>query len=220
MAAMSSSLKNKGKDEFKYEGENVLLVEGIDEWHVINHLCEAHNVPETFGVHECGNDDKVLKRLNALILQPEAPKTIGIVLDADQGIDRRWDSIRNKLKNYPYDFPTSLDVNGTIIAAKEGLPKLGVWLMPNNQIQGMLEDFCLTMIDRSVQTYIRNVIENAQQASACTFKPPHFSKAVVHTYLAWQDEPGTPLGTAIKRQSLKPHTATAFTFTEWLTRVF
>lgn len=205
---------------FKHEGEKVLLVEGINEGHVISALCSAHNVPETFGLYACGSDDKVLKRLNALIVQPEAPKTIGIVLDADQGVDRRWDSVRNKLRNYPYNFPTNLDVNGTIIATEAGLPKLGIWLMPNNQIQGMLEDFCLTMIDRKVQTYVTATIVNAQQAGTCTFKPAHFSKAVVHTYLAWQDEPGTPLGLSITRQSLKPHTSTALAFTHWLTRLF
>ena len=204
----------------QYEGEQVLLVEGINDCHVIMALCKAHNVPETFGLYQCGSDNKVLKRLNALILQPDAPKSIGIVLDADQGIDQRWDSVRNKLRNYPYNFPANPDVNGTIIATATELPKLGIWLMPNNQIQGMLEDFCLTMIDRQVQTYVTNAIVNAQQKGACTFKPVHFSKAVIHTYWAWQDEPGMPLGLSITRQSLQPHTATALAFTQWLAQLF
>ncbi|MEZ4728201.1 MAG: DUF3226 domain-containing protein [Caldilineaceae bacterium] len=205
---------------FAYEGAQVLLVEGINEGHVISALCQAHHVPETFGLYACGSDDKVLKRLNALILQPEAPKTIGIVLDADQGIERRWDSVRNKLRNYRYNFPSTPDVGGTIVDSVEGFPKLGVWLMPNNQSQGMLEDFCLTMIDAQVQLYVTDTVVNAQTAGACTFKSPHFPKAVVHTYLAWQDEPGTPLGLSITRQSLKPHTTTALAFTQWLTRLF
>jgi hypothetical protein len=205
---------------FKHEGDQVLLVEGIDEGHVISALCQAHQVPETFGLYTCGSDDKVLKRLNALILQPEAPKTIGIVLDADQGVDRRWDSVRNKIKGYRDSFPQSPDVNGTILFLGDGLPKLGVWLMPNNLNQGMLEDFCLTMIDGQSQTYVTNVIANAQQAGVCTFKSAHFSKAVAHTFLAWQDEPGTPLGLSITKQSLKPHTVTAIAFTQWLLRLF
>lgn len=204
----------------QYEGEQVLLVEGVNDCHVIMALCKAHNVPETFGLYQCGSDDKVLKRLNALILQPDAPKSIGIVLDADQGVNQRWESVRNKLRNYPYNFPANPDVNGTIIASATELPKLGIWLMPNNQIQGMLEDFCLTMIDRQVQMYVTNTIVNAQQAGACTFKPVHFSKAVVHTYLAWQDEPGTPLGLSITKQALKPQTATALAFTTWLMQLF
>nr|WP_254435729.1 DUF3226 domain-containing protein [Dolichospermum sp. UHCC 0260] len=46
------------------------------------------------------------------------------------------------------------------------------------------------------------------------------SKAIIHTYLAWQDEPGYPMGQAITKQSLRPHTDIAIKFTDWLTRLF
>ena len=37
---------------------------------------------------------------------------------------------------------------------------------------------------------------------------------------AWQDEPGRPLGQAITKQALRPHTDIAVRFTDWLTRLF
>jgi len=68
----------------QYEGPRVLLVEGRDDCHVVMSLCAAYRVPETFGIFSCGSDQRILKRLNALISQPDPPVTIGVVLDADR----------------------------------------------------------------------------------------------------------------------------------------
>lgn len=203
----------------RHDGENVLLVEGVDDCHVIMSLCGAHGVPETFGLYECGGDDKLLKRLNALILRTNAPKVIGIVLDADTGVDDRWDSIRAKLGHYNYDFPDRPQEDGTIIESQQ-LPKLGIWLMPNNHIMGMLEDFCIEMIEQNARKTAEESVLSAQEQGVCTFKPSQLSKAVVHTYLAWQDEPGRPLGQAITTHVLRPDTEISHAFTDWLTRLF
>lgn len=43
---------------------------------------------------------------------------------------------------------------------------------------------------------------------------------MIHTWLAWQDDPGTPLGQAITKRYLDaegPHVAA---FLSWLTRLF
>ena len=40
-------------------------------------------------------------RLSALIQRPEM-EIIGVVIDADTNIRGRWQSIRDKLQNYPY----------------------------------------------------------------------------------------------------------------------
>ncbi|MCC5649013.1 hypothetical protein LC609_04000 [Nostoc sp. XA013] len=53
-----------------------------------------------------------------------------------------------------------------------------------------------------------------------TFKPLDISKAVIHTYLAWQDEPDRPMGQAITKQALRPNTDIAIRFTDWLIRLF
>jgi hypothetical protein len=204
----------------KYEGSNVLLVEGSNDCHVVMSLCNIHDVPETFGLYECGGKEQVLKRLNALIVQPESPQTIGVILDADSGVDDRWISIKAKLRHYAYPFPALPETQGTIIEAQDTLPRLGFWLMPNNQMKGMLEDFCLEMIEQRAHETAQAAVENAQAEGICTFQATHFSKAIVHTYLAWQDEPGRPLGQAITCQALRPHTETAQAFIEWLNRLF
>jgi hypothetical protein len=204
----------------RYEGSSVLLVEGINDCHVVFALCVAHGVPENFGIYECGSDDKVLRRLNALIVQPDAPKIIGAILDADRGVASRWESIKAKLAHHGYNFSEAPDISGTIIETNGDIPKIGFWLMPDNKERGMLEDFCNEMMEAKTKEYVARSVALAQRRGVCTFKAAHLSKAIVHTYLAWQDEPGLPLGLSITNQSLKPDTRTAQEFTNWLTRLF
>jgi hypothetical protein len=211
---------SKSSNPCRYEGNSVLLVEGIDDCHVIFALCVSHGVPESFGIYECGSDERVLKRLNALIAQPNAPKVIGAVLDADKGVSSRWQSIIAKITHHGYKFPEAPDVSGTIIDANDGIPKIGFWLMPDNKERGMLEDFCNEMMDVKTKEYIIRSVSLAQRKGICTFKAVHKAKAVAHTYLAWQDEPGLPLGLSITRQSLRSDTKTAREFTNWLIRLF
>ena len=82
------------------------------------------------------------------------------------------------------------------------------------------EDFCAELAEPTSLTFARECVEQAHARNATTFKEVHHSKAVVHTYLAWHDEPGYPLGKAITRQALRPNTNIAVKFTDWLTYLF
>ena len=207
-------------DICKQDKDKVLLVEGDNDCHVVMALCAAHTVPETFGIYQCGSDVGVLKRLNGLIVRPEPPQVIGVILDADNSIASRWESIKGKLKHYSYAFPTNPNADGTIVESIGDEPKLGFWLMPNNQDSGMLEDFCAELAEPISLAFAKECVEEAQARKLTTFKEVHRSKAVIHTYLAWQDEPGYPLGKAITSQALRPHTDVAVRFTNWVIRLF
>jgi len=204
----------------KSSSKRVLLVEGKNDCHVIMALCEHYAVPETFGIYECGSDTQLLKRLNALISQPDPPEMIGVVLDADTDVANRWMSLQGKLRHYNYNFPQSPSVNGTVVHSNEEATQLGIWLMPNNQEAGMLEDFCAQMIDAKAKSIAEYCVDYAQSEGVCTFKSVHKTKAIVHTYLAWQDEPGRRLGQAITCQALRAETETAASFIGWLNQLF
>lgn len=205
----------------KKDTDKVLLVEGDTDCHVVLALCKAYKMPESFGIFQCGSDIEVLKRLNALIRRPNPPITIGVMLDADNpSLEGRWDTVKNKLMHYSYEFPETPDVNGTIILSDSDEPKLGFWLMPNNETSGMLEDFCAELALPKSLAFARECVEQASNMNITTFKKTHLSKAVIHTYLAWHDEPGSPLGRAITKQALQPNTSIAEVFVAWLTRLF
>jgi hypothetical protein len=92
--------------------------------------------------------------------------------------------------------------------------------MPNNQASGMLEDFCCEMIDGSALLGVNDCIDLARAKGITTFKDSHRAKAVVHTFLALQDEPGKPLGQSITANTLRADTSTAQAFVAWLIRLF
>ena len=205
----------------KHEGSAVLLVEGANDCHVVLALCNKFAVPETFGVYDCGCDSKALQRLNALISSSVPPQAIGLVLDADDtGVDGRWRQICGKLSHYDYVLPGTPAPDGTVLGPVNELPRLGFWLMPNNCDSGMLEDFCLEMIEFVAVAATRECVELARSKGITTFREEHYSKAVVHTYLALQDEPGRPLGQSITAETLRVDTPTARVFVAWLNRLF
>jgi hypothetical protein len=209
------------KDWCRHEGNAVLLVEGENDCHVILALCKKYQVPEAFGIYQCGSDGQALRRMNALIAGPNPPRILGLVIDADNpNLSGRWKSIQGKLSHYGYVFPEAPSLGGTVLDSPSEETCLGFWLMPNNQDDGMLEDFCSEMIAENSLDTVRECIGLAKNKGCATFKEVHYSKAVVHTFLALQDEPGRPLGQAITAQTLKPDTTTAQAFVTWLNRLF
>lgn len=209
------------KEPCKYEGKRVLLVEGVNDCHVVMALCQVSGVPDNFGIYQCGGYVEVLKRLNALILQADGPEIIGVVVDADSpDVRERWRQIKEKPELKAYPFPNLPTPDGIVIPAQDGRPRLGTWLMPDNRNAGMLEDFLIELVSSKGIEAAKNCITNAQSKNLTSFKEAHLSKAVIHTYLAWQDEPGKPLGQAVTAQVLQPNTQTAKAFIDWLKRLF
>ena len=84
----------------------------------------------------------------------------------------------------------------------------------------MLEDFCREMIEAGAIPVVEQCLQTAEASGHTSFKSVHRSKAFVHTYLAWQDEPGKPLGQAITAQALRGDTDNAKLFVKWLTDLF
>ena len=205
---------------FKDEGSRILLTEGKNDCHVIASLCKQHQLPENFVLYDCGSDEKALKRLRALISGAKVMEVIGIVLDADNpNLRAKWDALEDRLAKENYELPNNPDINGTIITA-EGKPKIGIWLMPDNNANGMLEDFCRALVDESKMTFADECVDKAKQQGIATFIDNHRSKAVIHTFLAWQDEPGMPLGQAITANTLDGKKQTAQRFIAFLEKLF
>ena len=65
----------------------------------------------------------------------------------------------------------------------------------------------------------KQVVESIP-ASERLFGETKQAKAIIHTWLAWQPEPATPLGLAIIKQYLDPNRNPAPEFKGWLERLF
>jgi hypothetical protein len=92
--------------------------------------------------------------------------------------------------------------------------------MPNNKDYGMLEDLCLEMADPNGRKVAEEAVTIAENQGVACFKDVHRSKAVVHTYLAWQEKPGSPLGQAIAFKYLDAGQEEARALADWLRELF
>lgn len=200
----------------------VILTEGDNDCHVIASLCEKYQVAESFGFYSCGSDDGAIKRLNALLLSSDIPKKLAIVLDADNpNLNSKWDKIKAAiLKNADSNnCPDIPDKQGTVVRLKNGV-QLGIWFMPDNVVDGMLEDFCIKIAPEGSIVAAQSYIEHCKTQGLSTHIDAHRSKAIIHAFLATQDEPGSPLGLSITRNTLNHGHKTVHTFVDWLNKVF
>lgn len=197
-----------------------LLVEGINDRHVIWALCEKYQLPEIFSVEvpmaEEGKGIEILLAELPVKLKQENLRTLGIVVDADQDLLARWQALRDRLIASGYqNIPKAPPPEGWVYAPPD-LPKVGVWLMPNNQLPGMLEDFVALLIppDDALRPKAEGILQEIEQAGINRYSLVHRPKVLIHTWLAWQDTPGMPMGQAITATVLSYESPIAIAFVE------
>ena len=196
-----------------------LLVEGSDDQHVVWALCEKFKIQETFDVVEYGGIDQLIDILPVRFKESDI-RTIGIIIDADTDISARWNTAKTALSEAGFDVPDTLPKEGLIV--QNDSQKAGVWIMPDNKDNGMLEDFISFLVPENDQllpvadsTLIEIEAQKLNQYSAI-----HKSKARIHTWLAWQENPGTPLGLSITKRYLSTDIATCRNLINWLIKLF
>lgn len=209
------------------EGRKLLPVEGKDDEKVILRLCESRYI-EVPAIRTCRSDSELLRVMKVEARAAEQGGALGIVIDADAGTPSRRQSIRDRMTDCGYEnVPARPEPYGTVLPAvvpnvsqaSGNLPKFGVWLMPNNQDPGNLEVFLRFLVPQGDPHW--------QHAESCVdamdnplFKPVHRSEAVIHTWLAWQREPGRPFGAAITQKILDSGCVQARHFVQWLGRLY
>ena len=202
-----------------------LLVEGNDDKCVISSLRKNLEIKESFEIEDCGGKDKLLEKLPTLLKGSGNLNTIGVVLDADSDLNKRWNEVRKILiKSGKYNnVPENCDKAGTIIEPiEEDDIKIGVWLMPDNNSNGMLEDFISFLIpkDDKLLPKVEQVLSEIEEEKLNKYKQIHKSKAKIHTWLAWQEDPGTPMGLAITKKYLSTTPVICNDFINWLKKLF
>lgn len=201
-----------------------LLVEGKDDLFVVANLCQHRGVPE-FCIQDSDDGvDGLLRGLPVRLKACNEGDVLGVMLDADENLSNRWQAVRDRLLSYGYsEVPDHPDPAGTIIERPHGglLPRFGVWLMPDNRENGILEDFLRFLVpDGSPLLEHADNSLNAIPGDQILFPVVRRPKALIHTWLAWQSEPGRPLGQAISNRFLDPDAPGADTLVAWLDRLF
>lgn len=202
-------------------GKKVLLVEGNDDEHVVKNICGRFKIEKIDTFQQADGIEKLLTLL-PVQLQESDISALGVIVDADTDMEARWHSIKQRLAAAGYsNIPEVPDENGTILTADLDplLPKVGIWLMPNNQLSGVLEDFLRFLVppEDTLLSYAKETIDSLPHKK---FSNTHTPKALMHTWLAWQTEPGKPYGQAIKARYLDVDLPLGTTFANWLREIF
>ncbi len=205
---------------------NILLVEGRNDLHVISNLCKSRNIPKAFEIEACNSKDGTIIHFD-LCINEESTRydSVGIVVDADFEIAGTWDKIKDKIKRSEryHNVPEELNPEGlTLEPILKNSPSIGVWVMPNNIKEGVLEDFVSLLANEEDELMYEaeQVLSSLEERRIQKYKEVHRAKAKIYTYLAWQDEPGKPMGQAITSKILNPNSDKADGFIGWLKLLF
>ncbi|HEX6094788.1 MAG TPA: DUF3226 domain-containing protein [Thermoanaerobaculia bacterium] len=189
-----------------------LLVEGSDDYHLIKNVAREHAVDiSRDDVSICGGIRELLSEVLPVSLKGTFP--VAVVVDADTDPQARWTAVTHRLREAGYEPPNDLPPAGLILRSHR--PAAGVWLMPDNSLAGMLEDFASNLIPSQDPLWPRAMnavaeIPTAERRFTTT------RKAEIHTYLAWQEEPGTPLGLAVTKRYFQTDSDLCKRFVDWL----
>lgn len=206
------------------KSDRVLLVEGENDLHVFLHLKGRLEQDEGLGsmpefcIDDKGGIDPLLESITNEVRVPDR-RAVGIVVDADQTPSDRWDAVADRLREVGIAVPEEPVLGGTCISESTHLPRIGIWLMPDNESPGELEEFVRTMLpdgDRvwpSSKAYIEGIREEHRKFGRKVLR------AKVHAWLATRKQPGR-MGAAIREGDLEVNGVLAASFGDWLRQVF
>ncbi len=206
----------------------ILHVEGKDDYHAIGHLLSRHDIePSVVKIkplkgedEDTGGKDQLLKGMGPGIKVANR-KPIGFVLDADEASKNRWHSVRGRLKGIGLTLPNRIPEEGFVGYTDLFKARVGVWLMPDNRRPGAIEEFLKDLIaDGDTLIQLAETSTDSAKGLGAAFPNTHRTKAVLHTWLAWQERPGVPYGTAIGAHYFQHDTSVARAFVDWFKRVF
>jgi hypothetical protein len=219
--------------------ENFLWVEGGDDKGVCHALLNDCSITsskkkdffvannEPFKIEPIGGIDNIVKALKTSIKGDAAHNRYGVVVDADTdetnaGLKETWRRLGAVLTEIGYtDIPSVPELDGTILRGNEDLPLMGIWVMPDNKLNGMIEDFIGFLGPQNDELWplAIDIVEKVISTKR-NFRLSYKSKAYIHTWLAWQEEPGQPMGLAITKKYLDANAEHAQRFVSWIRKLF
>jgi hypothetical protein len=210
---------NKPKENSKYQ----LFVEGDDDVNSVLHLLMRYgynweDVQTTRPYVRRLDNDQVLEQLPIALKQSQY-KRLGVLMDTDVSLSSRWAQIRGRAREADLELPAAPEPGGTIVPGLWPESRVGFWLMPNNSAPGNLENFLSGLVPESDPTwsYAGEAVSEAHNRGA---RWKDRGKSTLHTWLAWQETPGLPYGTALRAEFFRHDTEDARRFVAWFRRLF
>ena len=203
-----------------------LYVEGEDDRHTIIHLLKRHGIEldrdkGPVVVKNVKNDQEVLKAMRTAT-KASTDRAVAFVLDTDRLLADRWKSVCDRLDNLQLQLPAAMPEDGFVQLSPVNNANIGVWIMPDNRTDGgQLEDLIRTLVPAQ-DTLLPHAQASttAAQNLGAKFPAKNFRKALLHTWLSWQEKPGNSYGLAIKAEYFLHESDAAAKFVRWFKSVF
>jgi hypothetical protein len=218
---------------------NVLLVEGASDQKFFKQLLSGlSDIPEIEPKIPRDVDAQIYRNgLQPLYRQLELQlgllirgqiNKLGVIVDADHsaqnnnGFENRRNQLVELLQKHDFIITTTpAEMNQGECFKHPSGAEIGVWIMPNHQSDGMIEDLFLDSVITEQQLLLDHattVINNLNEHKI--FATHHDSKAKLSTWLAWQKEPGISPSYAYYKGLFKKDNSGFVSITDWLKRVF
>lgn len=194
---------------------HALIVEGQEDLRVVKYIwCRHAKANLSRHISAKGGIRNLLPAIEGEIKSP-GRQALGIIVDADDNLAERWREVTEPLIAEGIQPPNSPDPDGTVIDTPN-LPRIGIWLMPDNVSAGELEDFISEMIpdDDHVWPLSVDYIERIPLAHR-KFSDKKEQRAKVYAWLAAREAP-RPIGRAIRDKDLEISNKLCQRFIRWL----
>ena len=213
--------------------EHILLVEGEADKSFFKEICKILGLhasvkvapPKDVGGSQ-NNKEGVFNHLPILLNQlGDATVTrLAVVVDADSaahggGYQHTINKVAKIVQSYGFTLASN-SVGGVLFQHDDGLADFGLWVMPNNCDEGMLEDWikdCVHPDENNLFAHAEAVVDTLPQTK---FKPIHISKAEVATWLAWQKQPGHGLYRVVEDQLIDANSTLFQELGNWLNHIY
>ena len=211
-----------------------LIVEGNDAIPLAQ-LCKLRGLPHPVGYEsewKFKNDfvapgqgyEKALLVLEEAIRDSNF-SNIGMIVDANNaGHSARWQAIRKILSSRLSEtvLQEADQQTGPKVSQETGLPKVGIWIMPDNKNEGYLEHFLTRLISPKdpLWDYTEDILDKLRVQPFNEITPAKSGKAQLHTWLAWKKDPGRPFGQALSAGYFDVQSPVADEFIAWFGETF
>jgi hypothetical protein len=207
--------------------DNLLLVEGKDDMRVVPEVVERAGVPwgprgsEIVRIHEIDGFPNLAVQFTSQ-LKNAGLLRVGIIVDANADPAARWRSLSSTLSP-ECALPEAPPRAGFVAPRTRTNKRLGVWMMPDNAARGMMETFLLALrpaANAPLLAHVEQATDAARRSHGAPFPEAHRDKALIHTWLAWQEPPGRQMHDAVKQVMLDATLPYAGPFVAWFKELY
>lgn len=216
-------------------GDKILLVEGEADEGFYTAISREINLdvsikvgrPIKFGGVASGKGNAI-NLLPTLIDQMKDGQInkLAMIIDADYdashglGIKKTLNQVTSILNANSYKISNKVKTGGYRFKHTDGLPDFGLWIMPNNTDDGLVEDFIKSTIIAAQIPLLNKAVRTVDSLKTPLFKSIHKSKADVATWMAWQEVPGQAMHGMVGGKFIDFTSGEAKNLVTWLRSIY